>query len=188
MMHEFAEFWRDRFPSIPPISSVVRDNNLDRWMRRHALPRSKRYADTPEELAEILRRANTIGDELFGDNPDCWMAHVSYYCDRGGALEPQLQSLGLDLAYNDIDPSKDLDVSKVAIYAARVRWVAGAFDDALRRVANEEIYSLIWVSVATGTVFAPYDGGFDIIFPTREVAVRCGDLWPEWRSVYPGEW
>jgi hypothetical protein len=184
MTHAFFEFWRQRFASIPPISSVVRDYNRNRWMRRHALPESKRYADTPEETSEVLRRANAIGSELFRDHPDCWLVHASYE----NSLEPQPHFLGLEFAFHDVDPTADSGCPPVAIHAARVRWVAGAFDNAFRGIANEEIYSLIWVSVATGTVFAPYDGGFDIVFPTAQDLLQHEGLWPEWRSTHPGGW
>lgn len=140
MEHAFFDFWRERFPNTPPISSVVRNNHLDRWLRRHALPKSKRYADTPEEVAEILYRANALGDALFQHQPDCWLVKASYTA----TLNPKLGSLGLEYAF-DLAPS-ETEGAKVSVYGVRTRWAAGAFNDVLREIADEEIYSLIWVS------------------------------------------
>jgi hypothetical protein len=182
MEHEFFDFWRDQFPNTPPISFAVRDNHLDRWVRRHALPESKRYADTPEEVAEVLYRANAIGDALFQQQPDCWLVKASYTA----TLNPKLGSLGLEHAYDLYTPEPE--GTKVSVYATRTRWAKGAFNDVLRELADAEIYSLMWVGTATGVVFAPYDGGFDLIFPTANGASMFEAFLPEWRSTHPSGW
>jgi hypothetical protein len=182
MEHEFFDFWRERFPNTPPISSAVRDNHLDRWVRRQALPASKRHADTPEDVAEVLYRANAIGDALFRQQPDCWLVKASYTA----TLNPKLGSLWLEYAF-DLDPS-EAEGAKVGVYAMRTRWTTGAFNHVLREIADADIYSLMWVGTATGVVFAPYDGGFDLIFPTANGASMFEAFRPEWRSTQPSGW
>ena len=180
----FEQLWRRHFPSTPPVSHAVRDCHLARWVRRHALPESKRYADTPEERAEILRRANVIAGELFRANPACWLTHALYY--EEARHDPEIE--GLQFAFVDADPTADEGGEKVAVYAKRVEWRSGAFDHFFGRIADDELSSVLWVSVETGAIFAPYDGGFDLILPTAREAEEFNLRWLDWRSDFPGGW
>ena len=151
-------------------------------MRRHALPQSKRYADTLEETKEILRRANTIGNVVFGERSDCWLVQACHFLDDEAIVD------GLTYAFDYLDPSDAEEGSKAAIYAGRVQWSAGAFDSLFERIANDETYSVIWISIERGVVFAPYDGGFDVVFPTVREAQAFQSFRPEWRSVHESGW
>ena len=152
----------------------------------HALPESKRYAETDQETAEILRRANVLGTELFGEGGDCWLVEARFHeWDKGEASWPHV--------VHAFDAHDKVDDLTWAIFAARVPWHAGAFDALLRKIADDDpdvSGAVFWIGVESGIVFAPYDGGFDMIFPTVEQAVAFRDFRPAWRPgpTYPGGW
>jgi hypothetical protein len=180
----FEACWHKHFPNTPPVRWIVRNTHEDRWVRLHALPKSKQYADTEQEAAEILRRANALGDELFGDGADCWFVGVNFYDGAIGAAPWP----GLVYAFNAHDK---VDDQVWAIFATRVQWRVGAFDAVVHKVANEELESpVFWIAVESGIVFAPYDGGFDMIFPSVAQAVAFRDFQLTWRprDPDPGSW
>ena len=43
-MTEFKSFWRNHYGECPPLGHRLRDAFVDRWVRFHSLPESKRYA------------------------------------------------------------------------------------------------------------------------------------------------
>ena len=59
-----AILWAGRWPDCRPIDHELRHCAADRWVRFHSLPESKRYAEDDDEYAEVLRRHNTVLDEL----------------------------------------------------------------------------------------------------------------------------
>ena len=54
-MSDFAEAWSARYGDTPPVGWRLREQYGgragSRWFRIHSLPGSKRYPDTPEDLA-----------------------------------------------------------------------------------------------------------------------------------------
>jgi hypothetical protein len=178
----FAAFWREHFPDTPPVRWIVRNTHEDRWVRLHALPKSKQYAETDQETAEILRRANVLGGKLLGDGGDCWLVGANFYDGSIGAAPWP----GLVHAFNAHDT---VDDQVWAIFTARVQWRTGAFDELVHKVANDELESAVfWIAVESGIVFAPYDGGFDMIFRSVEQATAFRGFKPEWRPRDPSPW
>src|SRR5882757_3514011 len=66
----FKQYWEKTFLDCPPIGYFLREAFPEIWFRIHTLPLSKRYADTPEETAEILRRHNTVLSDLFAEGQE----------------------------------------------------------------------------------------------------------------------
>jgi hypothetical protein len=56
------------FGDLPPVSHLLRRAILDRWLRVHSLPQSKRYAETDVEYEELIRRHNaeSLVELVFG--------------------------------------------------------------------------------------------------------------------------
>lgn len=67
---------------IFPMGHVMRYRCQSNWTRFHALPRSKRYADTPDEMEIILSRANALLRACFGEF-DSWPMCTSRHEPRG---------------------------------------------------------------------------------------------------------
>ncbi|MBY3468570.1 hypothetical protein HFN80_32080 [Rhizobium laguerreae] len=64
-------------------------------------------------------------------------------------------------------------------------WRQGNLDFILLAIANDKMGPTMWMDRKTGRIFAPYDGGFDLLVSSpREVEqlrVRFGD----WLSDHP---
>lgn len=81
--------------------------------------------------------------------------------------------------------SADPDELEWTFYARRERWRAATHDAKLLSIADDQPRRAIWMKVDDGSVFAPYDGGFDL-FPTSWEAVgRLRAQWPDWLSSHP---
>lgn len=150
-LHDWAKFHENQHP----IGFALRRNPMLPWVRFHALPESKRYADTEEEMLTILDRGNQLGSELLGPNSICWLIYIPYpYKDVAVPGE---------LAYSWDEDEGDPFSRVWQFFVTKVKWSEGAYDDDLEDVAEDVKYA-VWFNPRTGAVFAPYDGGFDL-FP-----------------------
>ncbi|GJL94847.1 MAG: hypothetical protein DHS20C05_12520 [Hyphococcus sp.] len=180
-------FWSDRYGDVPPLGFMLRAAFSDRWFRLHALPRSKRYAENNAERKIILDRANRIGEELFAEAGPIWLMFcrpnydardISF--DSNSKLE---EELNLHKLYDWVDMTEPPeDRVQWTILAKGTIWRTNTFDDLLLKVANDETSGITFVSQKTGEVFAPYDGGFDLILndPPRVSAIAT--KFPDWSS------
>jgi hypothetical protein len=73
LQQEFTSAWKGVFNDAPPLGYELRDRFTDNWTRFHALPRSKRYADTDDEQQIILSRANELATECFDQKEAVWL-------------------------------------------------------------------------------------------------------------------
>ncbi len=71
------------------------------------------------------------------------------------------------------------------IFAERVVWQQSAFDTLLQAIANDEL-RIMWMSEQTGAIFAPYDGGIDVILPGAKEVHALALSHSDWLSSYPG--
>lgn len=63
--------WARNWPDADPLGHRLREAHVDRGVRFHNLPGSKRYAESPEEHAAILRRQRALLAELLdGVSPE----------------------------------------------------------------------------------------------------------------------
>jgi len=61
-----ANTWKAHLGDLAPVGHLMRVALPDRWLRIHSLPDSKRYAETADEYAELLRRHNEVVSEILG--------------------------------------------------------------------------------------------------------------------------
>ncbi len=195
VMHDFEAAWKTFYPESPPIGWVLKHNEHRRWLRFHSLPQSKRYASDAAEAQIILARQNTVAIEVLGKNAPCWLV-AWLYC-----AEPKSRVIGSVLSAMPGDdggrqPTTNLtaqyqpewvclvpfDEAEYDIYAARCVWNSGAFDPILSAIADDEC-RLLWMSEATGAIFAPYDGGMDLILPDPSEIARLRSTYADWLSA-----
>lgn len=187
-MSDFAEAWSARYGDTPPVGWRLREQYGgragSRWFRIHSLPGSKRYPDTPEELAEIHRRHEALAAELFayGDGA-CWVVVPDW--EEPTVAQRRLDELpDLELTVGWRPLEREAEDDPVVAWVAPARWSA-AGTRAARELVIQDRLRVLWVARETLEVFAPYDGGVDIIagdFARRDDLARRFAAWRSPRS------
>ncbi len=177
----FLKFWNTHFEGHRPVGHHLRDSLHLRWVRFHSLPGSKRYAETDEEWAILFERHNRIADEVLGDGSRCWLV----LCDD---LEYSVRESLKHLERFDFErwfswwENDELgEAVEWPVYAAETIWQAGQFNDLIRNVSVNGEPFLLLVSQTTHGIFAPYDGGIDLIQPSGRLASILKAKFPSWR-------
>lgn len=78
-----TDLWEGRWPMASPLGYELRVAYAEQWVRFHSLPESKRYAESDDEYAEILRRHRTVLRELHGsaDLANLWVIAADWGSD-----------------------------------------------------------------------------------------------------------
>lgn len=171
---DFRSDWEKYRSGCLPLGWLLRHTGDPPWVRFHALPGWKRYADDDAERQSILFRANTLGDSLLGSGQPCWIIEARSTGDIGCG----------DLAMTAVE-SLDPHEPVWSFYVRRERWLAGAFDDKLLSIAEDEPGRAIWMRCDNGAIFAPYDGGFDLFPATWQEVAVLKQKQPDWLSSHP---
>ncbi len=184
----FREFWRARFGGLPPASHILRKTPWRRWIRFHALPGSKRYAETPEEVESIFSRARALGDAALGWNAPCWAAVNRYVVDGVPCNETddRLDRHGATKAWVWEEREAFGPPSIVETFVWETIWDADRLRDLLDEAARWNGMKPLLISRETAAVFAPYDGGFDIVMPDFLAAREIGWRFAGWLPDTPG--
>jgi hypothetical protein len=178
----FRSRWLAWHPGSVPIGWVLRHDE-DRWLRIHSLPESKRYPDTDAEREVLLARHNTVADAIIGDAP-CVLLGFDYEGRYHLPLDHRLRAWLSDAPpVMRIAPDEDdEDAEPTSIFASRVTWHPGAFDELMLDVAEDRLRFLL-VNWNSGAVYAPYDGGADLIWPTETERDAARARYASWLSL-----
>ena len=166
----FKREWNALHSGRQPVGSILRGDHALPWVRFHALPGSKRYAENKKERAIILCRGNALGDAVLGSS-DCWLVTLERP-DVDGAW-----SLGGKIEYDLQTPNEFI----VPYYIRETTWRSGAFDDLLNAIAEDDA-RYVWISRKDGSIFAPYDGGFDLFALSSLRIAELKVRWSDWLS------
>ncbi len=176
----YPAWWTARFGETAPFGYRLRVAFAERWFRIHSLPASKRYPEGAEEQNLLLTRHDAVARSVLPGR--CKLVTATYELAVVGA-RAELDGFGTRVfecvaSYRDPGDREgfgdDVEVSfEVSFWAAEVEWELSADRSLLLAIAMDEARAL-WVADSTGEVFAPYDGGADIITsdPTRRVSLR----------------
>lgn len=177
----FARWWDAHHPGVAPLGYVLREARPERWLRVHSLPEPKRYPDTDDEWATLLSRQRTVAAEVLGADAPVWVVVADSYLDEHGALAalPHLAP-ALEMSVDGME-----DSGAWTFHAAEARWDFARFEPALRAIANDEL-RVLFVGVESGRVFAPYDGGVDLIVETVAERDRVRARFGAWLSREQG--
>lgn len=184
MAHPFFSLWEQSYGTVPPLNRKLKGDLPHRWLRIHTLPHSKRYAETESEAAEIAERQVTTAKALFEDDAPVWL--VTWRCHSSAGTRELAQiseKVGVPLAEAGI-LTGDADDETIAIMVARVRWSASASSSLRRAIADDQVRAM-WVQQRTAEVFAPYDGGVDLIFSSVERRDQYRQRFSTWLSARP---
>ncbi|WP_058749169.1 DUF3885 domain-containing protein [Curtobacterium oceanosedimentum] len=164
-----------------PLGHALREAHGDRWVRFWSLPKAKRYADTDAEHAEVLRRHLTVLRSLAEGTP-VWVIAQDW---DGRTIESGWS--------RDAVPgrwpwrrSHDFAVSDEQGAVGSFYWVrSSAVEDlaGLLRDVAEERANVVVGGEDLSWVYAPYDGGADVILPTRARRDSLARRHRHWRST-----
>lgn len=194
-VNNFRRFWQQHFPNCPPVSHLFRHLLADRWFRIHSLPESKRYAEDETEVAELLMRQNAVLLDIIGTDEECVLVSGNY-ADSPFAENlkscPALSKFEFQefvkLPKQEFD-WEDLDADEKPIYLSLFcgthKLKHGSLDKVLLCVANWKIVNFFVVSCERHHIFAPYDGGFDLILKNSKERNELKAKYKDWLSPYP---
>ncbi len=179
-MNVFEGWLLEHFGSTPPIGYCLRIDHRERWLRLHSLPDSKRYAEGERERLEVLRRARATASEVLPTGTAVWIAATGPFNESAPSelRLPQAPSM----LFKRVKPPYDHQLleDQVVAYATQTTWPHPDFDSLINAIAKDEL-RLVWLSSVTAEIFAPYDGGIDLILQSR---TRMETL----RQRFPADW
>lgn len=155
-----------------PFGPLLRQDASLPWVRFHALPGSKRYAENDNERQVILDRANALGEQVLGDATPCWFIATDFCEMRADWV----------LAGKYEDDVGGPDEFVVPFYVQAVEWRSGHFDAELTSIAEDDT-RFLWMSRTSGAILAPYDGGFDIFSPDADEIASLKATFHQWLST-----
>jgi hypothetical protein len=187
----FISTWNQWYPEAPPVGFLLRVAYKTRWLRIHSLPKSKRLPTSDRDRREILRRHNTVVTELFGLGAPCLV--TLYARCRRDARTWLRHAAGLSVMPNRIgrlpaslwDPEHGVFTGPLCLFGHSLKWRPGVLDRFILAVAQDKVRGVV-VSIERGVVYAPYDGGADLIYRSPADRRVAHSRYSAWLSAYPG--
>jgi len=164
----FLKEWNLAHPGAEPMGWKLRETSIP-WVRFHALPGSKRYAESDSERATILSRANMLGTKLLGDGNPCWVVEA-----RADDIDGQGDFIG---SYRE-----EPDAPLWRYHVRAEEWLNGKFDSEIAAIADDGPAYMLWICRESSAIFAPYDGGFDLFPNSQERMLLLRAAHKDWLS------
>lgn len=188
----FLSFWQQHFPKCPPVSYLFKWNLADRWFRFHSLPKSKRYAKDETEVAELLARQNKVLLDVAGPG-ECILVSGNY--SSSPPLDEQCPALSnfefqefLKLSKQDFDPDElepDEKPVYLSLFCGTHNLKPGSLDDIFLCIADWKIVNFFVVNCEQERIFAPYNGGVDVILKDTEERDKFKSKYKNWLPTHP---
>lgn len=178
-----TEGWKRNWPDVDPIGHRPRGPYCNRWVRFHSLPESKRYADSPEEYAEIIRRYRTVLAELPGEGaPEHLVVIAEDWGSRDLATGWSKRHVPGAWPWQRVED----DEPELGFYYLWVRTglTDSQLDALLTAVADDQAH-VILADPDLSWLFCPYDGGADVILPDVATRDAIRDRHTDWLSALP---
>ena len=169
--HSLDAAWDSGWPQTSPLASSLRLSHPERWFRIHSLPESKRYAETEMETAEVIARHHAVLEAL-GAARDRELVVVAPRFEDSSSPSP-----GAWL-WRVIDEGDE--ETRWELFATEVP--RGELDPILLLVADDQCPELMILPQDLSWIVHPYDGGADIIAPTRGVRDALRSRFSAWIS------
>jgi hypothetical protein len=170
LRQQFFIDWNTLYPQTPPIAYLFKQRLANRWARIHSLPKSKRYAETKEERAEILRRQNTIIHQLIGKDTEIRVVSLWMNDDNPLFTMRQMDRLGM-IALAEHETEYDL-------YTYVTDWEPPD-DILLTMIADDAMRAFL---IGPDCLIAPYDGGMDVILKDPYTTWEFKRKYKDWLS------
>ncbi|MGG6263338.1 DUF3885 domain-containing protein [Leptolyngbya sp. AN03gr2] len=191
-VNQFRYFWEQHFANCPPVSYLFRHRLTDRWFRFHSLSESKRYAKDETEVEQLLQRQNTALLDIIGEGK-CVLVSGNY--SSSPSLEEQCSALSnfefqefLKLSKQDFDPEQ-LEPNEEPVYLSLFCGTHdlkyGSLNDVLLCIADWKIVNFFVLNCNRERIFAPYDGGVDVILRNLQERDKFRAKYKDWLSLHP---
>lgn len=181
--------WRKTWHDASAQGWRVRDDIHEHWVRFHSLPR-KRWPETPAEWEEVIRRHHALLDALSTTTPGRWNVSIPTYelpdepLGRAPDTDPALLGLGPAREWQTYEPDEYEDATRhLWLYEVEARDYE-SLDPLLRAVADSTQDDVIIGPRDWSWVYAPYDGGADVIASASERA-RISARYAKWLQPGP---
>lgn len=176
----FPLAWHSSFGDSLPAGFLCRKPLADRWLRIHSLPESKRYAETDTERSELLHRQNAVATYVLGEGARCELLITRF------GEKPEW-SPSEELPLNGKVPEHVLsagdDGDELQFFALPTVWKSNAFNELILAVADDRTGPVLFADIQRRCIYAPYDGGADLFFPTRSDADVARAKFQGWLST-----
>lgn len=179
---EFSEKFEKNFWKITPVSWQLKDIFHDNWLRIHSLPNAKRYAQNTSDWEILLKRQNTIFEELLGED-SCIFAIIQEEKKKSQNWKNFFPDSEIIYWKNYMfkDEETGENMWELHFSFAKIFWKNGRFDDIFKEIADDNA-RVIFVDFSKKILVAPYDWGIDIIFPDTNSRKIFHEKYKEWTS------
>jgi hypothetical protein len=177
--HPTVREWRLRFGDTLPAGFLCRQALADRWLRIHSLPLAKRYADSESERCELLRRQNAAASYTLGEGSNC-VLFITRFGEKAEWSSFEEVPLGGRIPEHVLSSGENDE--ELQFFALPVAWRQGAFDELILAVADDRTGPVLFADNQRGCLYAPYDGGADLFFPSSEAARSACTRFGSWLS------
>lgn len=192
---EIQHLWSKSFGDCPPVSYLFKHQLKNRWFRIHSLPESKRYAENDSEKSELLERQNKLLLDVIGNSTGCFLIGGNY---ADSPLEENLKScpalanfhfqefvrlLKEDFDSSDVEP--DDEPIYLSLFFTPYKFKSNDLNEVLLCVANWKIVNFFVVNFERQRIFAPYDGGVDVILKDSQERDEFKSKYKNWLSNHP---
>jgi len=177
--HPLVLAWIAKFGDALPAGFLCRQVMPDCWLRIHSLPLSKRYAESEAEYGEMLRRQNLVATYALGEGSQC----IAFVTRFGSEIEWEFSDeVSLPGGPPEHVLSANLDGDEYQFFALPIVWRENAFNALIKAVADDSTGPLLFANLEKGAIYAPYDGGADLFFPSPETVVPARARFQPWLS------
>lgn len=170
LKEEFKTFWKKNFKETIPLNFTFRTAYPKRWLRIHSLPNSKRYAENETELKIILDRQNLVISDFFSENEEIYIFKSEFYVENteNFNLHNELNFEEVDIINLNEHFIDEYDAGdRLSVQVSQAKWKINCFNNLLEDIAND-VSLIFFVSIKNPVIFAPYDGGMDIIYQNED--------------------
>lgn len=185
--------WKSAWGDCRPISYELRGCLHDRWVRFHSLPGSQRYASNDDEYAELLHRHTTVLTELLlNDKTSTGQELVLVTASWSSSPEPARREADLAEAMptatywtSVITDDSEPEPVWTHLWMSTARLVEAPLRQLLRLAADYATAGVIITTAEMSWLYAPYDGGADVIAATPAQRDQLRDRHQDWLSAHP---
>ncbi|MFG2415001.1 DUF3885 domain-containing protein [Streptomyces goshikiensis] len=188
----FEGAWDSSWPGCPPVANLVRRRYAERWVRFHSLPGAKRYATSPAEHAEILRRHRALLAALLDDRPAADRTLKAITCAWSATPSPTPRDTAVTAAVPEAVHWRSDDLATEPgfhswqhHYVSRTHLDDPALDQLLLCVADDVTDGVILTDATCAWIFHPYDGGADVFAGSVEARDRLAAAYADWLPPTP---